>query len=41
MEKPPKIVQEAVENGAKYGRGGLGSIFVFAAGNGGASGDNW
>lgn len=41
MEAPPQIVTEAVENGIKNGRGGLGSLFVFAAGNGGGSGDNW
>lgn len=41
MEKPSEIVTRAVENGVINGRGGLGSIFVFAAGNGGASEDNW
>jgi kexin len=40
MEKPPKIVADAVKNGALNGRKGLGSIFVFAAGNGGAYSDN-
>lgn len=41
MEGAPDIVNKAVENGILNGRGGLGSIFVFAAGNGGISGDNW
>ncbi|KAJ3257925.1 pheromone processing endoprotease [Boothiomyces macroporosus] len=41
MEGPPAIVEKAVENGALNGRGGLGSLFLFAAGNGAASGDNW
>ncbi|KAJ3017833.1 UNVERIFIED_CONTAM: pheromone processing endoprotease [Siphonaria sp. JEL0065] len=40
MEAPPQIVADAVLNGIHNGRGGLGSIFVFASGNGGASGDN-
>jgi kexin len=41
MEAAPAIVNRAVENGILNGRGGLGSIFVFATGNGGGSGDNW
>ncbi|KAI8617425.1 peptidase S8/S53 domain-containing protein [Chytriomyces sp. MP71] len=40
MEKPSRIVSDAVLNGVQNGRSGLGSIFVFASGNGGASGDN-
>eukprot|EP00842_Homolaphlyctis_polyrhiza_P006153 jgi/Hompol1/6539/HPOL_005011-RA len=40
MEAPPDIVTEAVKNGIDNGRSGLGSIFVFAAGNGGSRGDN-
>ncbi|KAI8620705.1 peptidase S8/S53 domain-containing protein [Chytriomyces sp. MP71] len=40
MAKPPRIVSDAVLNGVRNGRGGLGSIFVFASGNGGTSGDN-
>ena len=40
MERPPKIVADAFINGAKNGRNGLGSIFVFASGNGGTSNDN-
>ena len=30
----------AIEKAAKVGRGGLGSIIVFASGNGGSAGDN-
>jgi kexin len=41
MDGAPDIVNEAVKNGIEKGRQGLGSIFVFAAGNGGAYGDNW
>ena len=41
MEAPPKIVDDAVYNGVTRGRNGLGSIFVFAAGNGGLHDDNW
>ncbi|KAI9350755.1 peptidase S8/S53 domain-containing protein [Obelidium mucronatum] len=40
MEAPPEIVTAAVLNGVHNGRKGLGSIYVFASGNGGASGDN-
>ncbi|RKO93571.1 peptidase S8/S53 domain-containing protein, partial [Blyttiomyces helicus] len=40
MEAPPKIVSDAVYNGIENGRGGLGSIFVFASGNGGGAQDN-
>ncbi|KAK6093622.1 pheromone processing endoprotease [Batrachochytrium dendrobatidis] len=40
MEAPPQIVTRAVKNGIDNGRNGLGSLFVFAAGNGGARGDN-
>ncbi|TPX68172.1 hypothetical protein SpCBS45565_g03242 [Spizellomyces sp. 'palustris'] len=40
MEAPPKIVTDAVYNGITKGRGGLGSIYVFASGNGGALSDN-
>ena len=41
MEAPPQIVQDAVINGVTNGRQGLGSIYVFASGNGGARYDNW
>ncbi|KAI8915117.1 peptidase S8/S53 domain-containing protein [Entophlyctis helioformis] len=40
MEAPPDIVTQAVYNGIVNGRQGLGSIYVFAAGNGGVKGDN-
>ncbi|KAJ3105384.1 pheromone processing endoprotease [Phlyctochytrium planicorne] len=40
MDAPPRIVKDAVTNGIVNGRSGLGSVFVFAAGNGGASHDN-
>ncbi|KAJ3007984.1 pheromone processing endoprotease [Thoreauomyces humboldtii] len=40
MDAPPQLVTDAVYNGIKNGRNGLGSIFVFASGNGEASGDH-
>ncbi|KAI9005330.1 peptidase S8/S53 domain-containing protein [Gaertneriomyces semiglobifer] len=40
MEAPPKIVKDAVKKGVTEGRNGLGSIFVFASGNGGNLNDN-
>ena len=40
LDGGPQIVREAFEHGIQYGRQGLGSIFVFAVGNGGSSGDN-
>ncbi|KAI9203313.1 pheromone processing endoprotease KexB [Polychytrium aggregatum] len=40
MDAPPKIVKDAVLNGIQNGRHGLGSIFVFASGNGRANRDN-
>ncbi|KAJ3076390.1 pheromone processing endoprotease [Podochytrium sp. JEL0797] len=40
MEAPSTLVAEAFINGVTNGRGGLGSIFVFASGNGGMAGDN-
>ncbi|KAG8927766.1 pheromone processing endoprotease [Tulasnella sp. 418] len=39
MEGPASIIQKAVINGIEKGRGGKGSIFVFASGNGGGSDD--
>ncbi|TDL24998.1 hypothetical protein BD410DRAFT_766664 [Rickenella mellea] len=39
MEGPSYLIQKAVVNGILNGRGGKGSIFVFASGNGAASGD--
>jgi kexin len=40
MESPSKMVSDAFKNGALSGRSGLGSIYVFAAGNGGFHHDN-
>ncbi|THU88581.1 hypothetical protein K435DRAFT_830508 [Dendrothele bispora CBS 962.96] len=39
MEGPSQLIKKAVLNGINNGRGGKGSIFVFASGNGGAKGD--
>lgn len=39
MEAPSRIITKAMVNGIQKGRGGKGSIFVFASGNGGGSGD--
>lgn len=39
MEGPSYIVQKAVVNGILNGRGGKGSVFVFASGNGAAQDD--
>jgi kexin len=39
MEGPTYLIQKAVVNGIQNGRAGKGSIFVFASGNGAASGD--
>jgi len=41
MDKPPKLAGEAFKKGIMSGRDGKGTLFVFAAGNGGFSGDNW
>ncbi|RKP01186.1 hypothetical protein CXG81DRAFT_3228, partial [Caulochytrium protostelioides] len=40
MEGPPDIVLQAFLTGITKGRGGKGSIYVFASGNGGSFGDN-
>ncbi|KAI8622707.1 peptidase S8/S53 domain-containing protein [Chytriomyces sp. MP71] len=40
MEAPAPLIQAALENGVQNGRRGLGSIYVFAAGNGGFYADN-
>ena len=40
VEGPNALVTNAIVNGAFKGRGGKGSIFVFATGNGGYYGDN-
>ncbi|KAF8321527.1 hypothetical protein DL93DRAFT_2051382 [Clavulina sp. PMI_390] len=39
MEAPNILIRKAVLNGVNHGRGGKGSIFVFASGNGAGSGD--
>ncbi|CEH15607.1 probable kex2-endoproteinase of late golgi compartment [Ceraceosorus bombacis] len=39
MDAPRGLIAKAVLNGIQNGRGGKGSIFVFAGGNGGASDD--
>lgn len=39
MEGPSYLIQKAFVNGIENGRGGKGSIFVFASGNGAAQGD--
>jgi kexin len=40
MESPGLLIQQAMVNGVQNGRNGLGSVFVFAAGNGAALDDN-
>lgn len=40
MEAPDLIVKRAMLTGIQEGRGGLGSIYVFASGNGASYGDN-
>ncbi|KAI9375980.1 peptidase S8/S53 domain-containing protein [Aspergillus egyptiacus] len=40
MESPGVLIKRAMVNGVQKGRGGRGSIFVFAAGNGASSDDN-
>lgn len=40
MEGPSILIQKAMVNGVQNGRGGLGSVFVFAAGNGANNDDN-
>lgn len=40
MEGAPEMVADAFKNGIDHGRQGLGSIFVFAAGNGANAEDN-
>jgi kexin len=39
MEGPDYLINKAVLHGINAGRGGKGSVFVFASGNGAASGD--
>lgn len=40
MDAPSTLIKRAMVNGIQRGRSGKGSIFVFAAGNGAAVGDN-
>ncbi|CAF0818060.1 unnamed protein product [Rotaria sordida] len=40
VDGPATLAQAAFENGIKYGRQGLGSIYVWASGNGGKDDDN-
>lgn len=40
MDAPGLLIKRALVNGVQKGRGGKGSIFVFAAGNGAMFGDN-
>ncbi|XP_025099332.1 PC3-like endoprotease variant B isoform X2 [Pomacea canaliculata] len=40
MEAPHHYAAAALQNGVKYGRNGLGNIYVWATGNGGMNGDN-
>ncbi|KAK7693948.1 hypothetical protein QCA50_003522 [Cerrena zonata] len=39
MEGPGYLIKKAMVNGIENGRGGKGSVFVFASGNGGRNGD--
>lgn len=39
MEAPDYIIRKAILNGVQNGRGGKGSVFVFASGNGAYYGD--
>lgn len=39
MDAPSLLIQQAMLNGVQNGRGGKGSVFVFASGNGAAAGD--
>ncbi|QRV99821.1 protease KEX1 [Ceratobasidium sp. AG-Ba] len=39
MEAPSSLIEKAVLNGVQKGRGGKGSVFVFASGNGAGSDD--
>ena len=40
MDAPSVLIKKTMKNGIENGRGGLGSVFVFAAGNGAAKEDN-
>ena len=39
MDAPGLLIEKAMVNGIQNGRGGKGSVFVFASGNGGSHGD--
>jgi len=39
MDAPSKLIQKAILNGIQNGRGGKGSLYVFASGNGGSAQD--
>lgn len=39
MDAPSLLIEKAILNGIQKGRGGKGSVFVFASGNGGSHGD--
>lgn len=40
LEGPGPLTLKALEDGVTYGRHGLGSIYIWAAGNGAKQGDN-
>ncbi|KAF4124819.1 kexin [Geosmithia morbida] len=40
MEAPSTLIRQAILQGVQQGRGGKGSVYVFASGNGASSGDN-
>ncbi|XP_066261732.1 neuroendocrine convertase 1-like isoform X1 [Euwallacea similis] len=40
VDGPGRLAREAIEKGIRKGRGGKGSIYVWASGNGGSRGDN-
>ncbi|KAH8025767.1 hypothetical protein HPB51_011098 [Rhipicephalus microplus] len=40
VDGPKRLASEALERGVTRGRGGRGSVYVWASGNGGAKGDN-
>ncbi|KAJ9048770.1 pheromone processing endoprotease [Entomophthora muscae] len=40
MDRPPRIVEDAIQKGVEKGRDGKGTVFVFASGNGGIHHDN-
>lgn len=40
VDGPGRLAREALERGVRQGRRGLGSVYVWASGNGGSRGDN-